>query len=180
MNDLSTPIFHRPVVMDDRDKPKNVNLKANAAECAALAASFELHAINQLEGTATLTPQGAGKVTVKGTITASYEPICGVTLQPFKQKLSKSFVRHYATESLTVETTEEVELPADDSLDPDPIIDGVIDLGAALAEELAVRLDPYPRAPGVAFEGLDTDPEATIAANESPFAKLVVLKDRQK
>ena len=180
MNDQSPPLFHRLVEMGDREKPKNVQLEASKAERAALAVSYGLHAVDRLEGTATLIPQGDGKVTVKGSITAEYQPICSISLHPFEQKVSKTFIRHYAPEYLSDETTEEVELPADDALDPDPIVDGKIDLGAALAEELAVRLDPYPRAPNVVFDGLDTDPEATEELNESPFAKLAVLKDQRK
>ena len=37
----------------------------------------------------------------------------------------------------------------DDEDEPDPIIDGKIDLGALAAEFFALGLDPYPRKPGV-------------------------------
>ena len=38
-----------------------------------------------------------------------------------------------------------------DEDDPDPVIDGKIDLGALAAEFFALGLDPYPRKPGVEF-----------------------------
>ena len=56
-----------------------------------------------------------------------------------------------------------------DDDEPDPIVDGKIDLGALAAEFFALGLDPYPRKPGVAFEPpAEPEPEAT------PFA---VLRD---
>ena len=56
---------------------------------------------------------------------------------------------------------------------PDVYRDGRIDLGAIVAEHLALGLDPYPRSPGVAFDGhIEDDP----AADPSPFAALAALK----
>ena len=51
--------------------------------------------------------------------------------------------------------------------EPDPLVDGKIDLGALAAEFFALGLDPYPRKPGVAFEPpAEPEPQAT------PFAVL--------
>ena len=55
-----------------------------------------------------------------------------------------------------------------DEDEPDPIIDGKIDLGALAAEFFALGLDPYPRKPGVSFESPE-EAEATV----SPFSALV-------
>jgi uncharacterized metal-binding protein YceD (DUF177 family) len=60
---------------------------------------------------------------------------------------------------------------------PDPIIAGRIDLGALVTEFLALSLDPYPRKPGVEFEDAPTAPDDRL--EESPFAKLAALKDKQ-
>ena len=49
-----------------------------------------------------------------------------------------------------------------------------VDLAAPLLEELTLALDPYPRAPGVAFAALKD--EAAPTAN--PFAVLAKLKAR--
>ena len=50
---------------------------------------------------------------------------------------------------------------------PDEIDSPVYDLGTPLREELLLAIDPYPRAPGVAFE-----PPADEDHPESPFAVL--------
>jgi hypothetical protein len=61
------------------------------------------------------------------------------------------------------------------------LIDGEIDLGEAVAQQLAVALDPYPRAPGAAWPQADTG-DADIAAEpvRRPFAALDALKKRGK
>jgi hypothetical protein len=56
-----------------------------------------------------------------------------------------------------------------DEDEPDPIIDGKIDLGALTAEFFALGLDPYPRKPGAA---LDEEP-ANTEGTDSPFAALI-------
>jgi hypothetical protein len=58
---------------------------------------------------------------------------------------------------------------------PDPIVAGRIDLGALVAEFLALGLDPYPRKPGVEFA--EPQGAAHEPVGESPFAKLRGLKD---
>jgi hypothetical protein len=53
-----------------------------------------------------------------------------------------------------------------------PSENGVVDLGEAVAEQLALALDPYPRAPGAAM------PEETddAAAERHPMAALAKLR----
>jgi len=58
-----------------------------------------------------------------------------------------------------------------DEDEPDPIIDGKIDIGALAAEFFALGLDPYPRKPGAQFAPLKPDD-----AGEQPFAALQTLK----
>ena len=63
-------------------------------------------------------------------------------------------------------------LSAEEALDieedgPDPLIGGVVDLGALAGEFLTLALDPYPRKPGAAFE----EP-APAVPEESPFSAL--------
>ena len=57
---------------------------------------------------------------------------------------------------------------------PDPIIGGQIDLGALVAEFLALGLDPHPRKPGVEFEKPRNPADEDNV--ESPFSKLQALK----
>jgi uncharacterized metal-binding protein YceD (DUF177 family) len=75
-----------------------------------------------------------------------------------------------------------VVLPADGALSEDPDgpdeiqadATGHFDLGEALAEELSLSLNPYPRAEGADFP--PTPEEVPEAAPRTPFAKLAALR----
>jgi hypothetical protein len=75
-----------------------------------------------------------------------------------------------------------VVLPADAALSEDPDgpdeiqadATGHFDLGEALAEELSLSLNPYPRAPGAQLP--DAEDDEAKAAPRNPFAKLAALR----
>jgi hypothetical protein len=99
---------------------------------------------------------------------------CVVTLRPVHTHIARSVTRilHLATgvqgfaDKGGLVTTTAV---AEDS--PDEIDSPVYDLGTPLREEFALAIDPYPRAPGVAFKS-----PADEDRPESPFAVLKKLK----
>ena len=55
--------------------------------------------------------------------------------------------------------------------EPEPLVDGVADLGVVATEFLLLAIDPYPRKPGVVFE-----PPSTEDSGANPFAALAALK----
>jgi uncharacterized metal-binding protein YceD (DUF177 family) len=65
-----------------------------------------------------------------------------------------------------------MELSSLEDDEPELIEGTSIDLAAPVLEELSLALDPYPRAPGVAFES----PKQEKAPADSPFAVLESLK----
>ena len=94
-----------------------------------------------------------------------------MTLEPFPAAVEEEIDVRFAPRDDEVaarrrpDEPETVSMTVDD--EPDPLIDGKIDLGALAAEFFALGLDPYPRKPGVAFEPpVEPEPEAT------PFAVL--------
>jgi hypothetical protein len=68
----------------------------------------------------------------------------------------------------------EVEIEAAGADEPEPIVEGRIDLGEAVVQHLAVNLDPYPRAPGARLPDLATEDGPV---RENPFAALQRLRD---
>ena len=56
---------------------------------------------------------------------------------------------------------------------PEPLIGGVVDLGALATEFLILGLDPYPRKPGAVFE-----PPQDVKPDPGPFAALAGLKEK--
>ena len=98
---------------------------------------------------------------------------CVVTLQPVRTHIARSFTRvlhlRPGVERFADGGQVAATVVAEDS--PDEIDSPVYDLGTPLREELALAIDPYPRAPGVVFES-----PADEDRPESPFAALRKFK----
>jgi uncharacterized metal-binding protein YceD (DUF177 family) len=100
---------------------------------------------------------------------------CVVTLDPVRSTHNGAFSRRYRVVAKAASRRSprglEPEADADDEI-PEVVTSSIIDLAAPLLEELSLVLDPYPRAPGVAFEPLKEEPKTT----DNPFAVLAKLK----
>ena len=146
---------------------------AAAAERAALAERFGLVGIDELTADFTLKPTGRG-VRVTGVVRARAIQTCVVSLEPFAAEVEEEVDVRFApppSEPSKGRSAEEI-LHFDDEDEPDPIVEGKIDLGALAAEFLALGLDPYPRKPGVEFEA----PSEGEDLDDSPFAALSRVK----
>ena len=148
-----------------------VTIEANPTERAALAALLKLPSIESLNATLTLKRAARGGARVIGTVSGALTQTCVVTLELFPATVEEEVDVRFAPpddERAARRGTQEPEtFSVADEDEPDPIIDGKIDVGALAAEFFALGLDPYPRKPGVAFEPpVEPEPEAT------PFAVL--------
>lgn len=167
-----TPEFHRPLAISRIGPPgRRERLVATAAECAALAARFAIPAIGSLEAELSLAPAKGGAVAAEGWLRAKVTQSCVVTLDPVAERVEVPLRLRFIPEG---------DAPSDDPDTPDEIeIEaGMIDLGEAVAEQLSLALDPYPRAPGAALPphlvpAPEPEPEP---AKVHPFA---ALKRRQ-
>jgi hypothetical protein len=130
--------------------PVHRSIEAGEAECAALASRFGLVALPALSAEITLTPAAAGQIRLDGRLTARVVQSCVVTLEPVPAEIAESFTLFYA--EAAPPAAHSIDLPVDDEAWPEPLVDGAIDIGEAVAQQLAVALDPYPRAPGATFE----------------------------
>jgi hypothetical protein len=148
-----------------------VTIEATSAEREALASFYELPAIAALTATLRLEPWGHGGAHVTGAVHAELTQICVVSLEPFPTSIDEvvdlRFAPQTAAESRSPATKETQTFSLADEDEPDPVIDGKIDLGALTAELFALGLDPYPRKPGVVFEQ-----SASSEPADSPFSAL--------
>ncbi len=96
---------------------------------------------------------------------------CVVTLEPVKSRIARSFHRDlFLTQT---KPAMEVDIAPVDEDGREEIASLRYDLAVPVLEELALAIDPYPRAPGVEFE-----PPRDADQPEHPFAALKALKDR--
>ncbi|PVB63287.1 DUF177 domain-containing protein [Labrenzia sp. 011] len=166
------------------DKDQTVVVEPDAAGLKAIAGAFDLEAVRSLKARFTLKPYRKAGLRVVGPVNASITQICVVSLEPFESALElevdRTFEPHSSKPRKIRDLNADGEIEIDlETLDPpDVIIDGVLDLGAVICEELALSLDPFPRKPGVAFDGGDTGADDGEEEKEpSPFAALQALKD---
>ena len=136
--------------------PYTLAVEARPAERAALAARFDLLALDTL--TADLSAHTeAGGVRVGGRVVASGAQACGLS------GIAVPFVIDEAVDLrfIQVQTVagDDIEL-SDGDLDVLEIDGDSIDLGEAAAQSLGLALDPYPRAPGAEL------PAAVIAEDK--------------
>lgn len=178
-----TPEFHRPVrVAELADGENSIEFAADATERQALARRFALVGLDRLEAHLTLVPaDDRCGLDVEGRLVAEVIQSCVVTLDPVRAKIDAVFRRAYAAEPPPEDDGDLGPSLLDVADPPDPIVDGTVDLGEAVAEELALALDPFPRAAGVTFEEFSKkyNKSKEIEDKSHPFAVLADLKRKR-
>ena len=158
-----------------KDQSQIFTVRASESQRAALASRFALPAISLLEGRFALHHERSGIICATLTMYAAVTQTCVVTLDPFEAVIKDTAALRFVPEAamryvpggdVQGEAEEDVTPDTLDSPDDIPYANDSIDLGAALAEQLALALDPYPRKPGAAL------PEAASDDSANPFAGL--------
>jgi Large ribosomal RNA subunit accumulation protein YceD len=150
---------------------QTVTLDASPEEREALAAAYGLPAIASLGATLDLVRGSRGGVRVTGRVHGELTQVCVVSLEPFPASVDEDVDVRFAPRAEDDASRrprgelEAVSMTGED--EPDPIVDGRIDLGALAAEFFSLGLDPYPKKPGATFE-----PPEVPNDGETPFAVL--------
>jgi hypothetical protein len=141
------------------------------AERAVIARALDLASLGRLDVIFEISG-GRGEWRLSGHIDAEGEQVCGVTLAPLAFRISEPFSLWLVQgDQAPVGEDGVLELSPDDE-GPDLIDSPRVDLGVYAVEQLALRLDPFPRAPGAVFEAPESE------APPSPFAVLARLRDQ--
>lgn len=166
--------FSRSVRLDTLGPgARRIEIAAEADERAALKQRFGLLGVDMLTAWAEITREGDAAIAV-GALKASVTQACVASGEPVPAKIAEDFALRFVPESAEP-PPEEIELDASD-LDEIPYSGSSIDLGEAVAQTLALALDPFPRSPN-ADEALRA---AGVVDEEDvgPFAALKGLKDK--
>lgn len=173
--------FSRPFAVDEMGADEvRVELEARAEERAALARRLDLLALDRLTAVARIKRSGAGGAFgVHVNFVADVVQSCVVTLDPIPVHIEESVDLVYAPEHEIPVERVEVVLSQEGEDRPEPLREGAIDLGEAVAEHLALALDPYPRRPGVSLDDVRRagGPESG-AEDEGPLAMLRRWKEK--
>lgn len=149
-----------------------VELTATPEECAALAKRFALVAVKALSATVQLDAKGA-TISAKGRLRAQVVQSCAVSGDDLPARIDEAIDLRFVPAAAS--HAEELELEAGD-LDEIEYEGTQFDLGEALAQTMALGIDPYaegPRAEAVRRSAGLLDEQAS-----GPFAALKgLLKD---
>ena len=162
---------HRLTLDRVRDGDR-VDLAADDEERRSIAERLDLPSLERLEAHASLSREGQ-TVRAAGRVAASLEQRCVVTGEPVSAHIDEAFEIAFMPEPRAGDLPEEVELAAEDC---DVVFhDGTaIDLGSAIADTLALSLDPYPRS--AAAEAALREAGVLSEEEAGPFAALAKLK----
>ncbi len=125
-------------------------IAATSVERQALARRFDLLALDRLEGEVRLSRLAGGLIRLSATFAAEVVQACVVSLEPVASDLNDQFSILYGPSA--PDSSVVVDLESDII---EPFEAAAIDIGEAVAQQLALVLNPYPRAPGAGLAGAE-------------------------
>ena len=171
------PEFSRPILLGSLgDRPMQIRLEADEKQREALAKRFDLISLGMLTTDISLTRDG-DIVTMDGAWQGELKQSCAVSGEPVAQHLDEALSLRFAREAYAqIEDEEEgIELSPEDC-DTLPHDGRAVDVGEALAQTMALALDPFPRSEAAEeyarAAGLKTEDEA------GPFGALAALRSK--
>jgi uncharacterized metal-binding protein YceD (DUF177 family) len=151
-------------------------LEADRAVREAMAEVAGLREILSASASFEVTPKTGGRFHVEGRVQARIRQTCVVTLDPIENDIDEAIDLTFAPPEqipqLAALVDEAAEVGDEIPDPPEPIENGVIDLGRLATDVLFLAIDPYPRKPDAVFEPVvaAADPE------DHPFAALKALR----
>jgi uncharacterized metal-binding protein YceD (DUF177 family) len=168
---MSLPEFSRVIDLRQCDG-RMIQLAANAEECARLAERLGLVRIDSLKATLWLA-RDVDVVEARGTMEASFVQTCAVSAEDLPIAVREPLTLRFVPASAADRPDEDIEIESDD---PDEIeyAGTGIDFGEAIAQSLALAIDPFATGPEAVLAR-----ESLQAESDSPFAALAALKKTQ-
>jgi len=123
-----------------------------------------------------------GRIHVTGRVRARIGQTCVVTLDPIENEIDEAIDLLFAPSGQIAgekipQLTDVVDPPVKPDAEtpdpPEPIVNGVIDLGRLATDVLFLAIDPYPRKPDAVFEPYIEPAEP----DDHPFAALKAMQD---
>jgi uncharacterized metal-binding protein YceD (DUF177 family) len=176
MRDSADPWSIPVVVAQIPDTGLHRGFEASPATRAAMADVAGLREVLSAQASLDVTPKGGGRVHVTGRVQARIGQTCVVSLDPIENDIDEAIDLIFAPPEQIPEMAALVDEAAERDSEipdpPEPIENGMIDLGRVATDALFLAVDPYPRKPDAVFEPLVVaeDPE------DHPFAALKALQ----
>ena len=154
-------------------------LDADEAQRKAMAELGALREIVSARATFDVMLRKDGRVQVSGQVRARVGQICVVTLDPMESDVDELIDVTFAPPEQIpdlADLAEDAGESGEEADPPEPIVNGVIDLGRLATDALFLGIDPYPRKPDAVFAHEVTPPDP----DDHPFAALKALQTKPK
>ena len=152
------------------------DIEADAAIRQAIAELAEVREVLSVQASFDVTPKSGGRYQVTGAVRARVGQTCVVSLEEIENEIDEPIDFMFAPPDQIPQMADLVDEAAESDEEtpdpPEPIENGIIDLGRLATDVLFLAIDPYPRKPDAVFEPLvePADPE------DHPFAALKALQ----
>ena len=161
-----------PVTLEDvAETGAHYDLVADAQVRAAVAQMAGLRDLPSLDANFDVARRGADGLHVAGRVSATVGQVCVVTLEPLGNEVDERVDLLFVLPPATEREDGAIGTRGETADETEPLIGGLVDLGALAIEFLILGLDPYPRKSGVVFQ-----PRLEAKADPGPFAALASLK----
>ncbi len=175
-NKLPQSEWFSPVRADDVPSDgKVLHIKASAAQQKEIAKRLDVRRIDPLEADILVSSQNGGHTLhISGTVKATVIQDCVVSNDPIESVIEEPFEAWYANHEKAasfaraqhklkaIEEGDEVQM-LEECDDPEPLIDGQVDVGEVAIQFLSLAINPYPRKDG-GQEDSDAEENATADA----------------
>ena len=152
------------------------DIEASPVERAAMAEVGGLREVLSATASLDVTPMSSGRFHVGGRVRARIGQTCVVTLDPILNDIDEEIDLIFAPPEQIPELSDLVDDAPEGDVEipdpPEPIENGIIDLGRLATDALYLAVDPYPRRPDAVFE----PPVEAADPDSHPFAALKALK----
>ena len=176
MTDKADPWSVPIAVAQVPDAGLHRDIEAGPAARAAMAELAGLREILSASASLDVTPKGGGRFQVEGRVQARIGQTCVVTLDPIENDIDEAIDLIFAPPEQIPELADLVDEAAESDVEipdpPEPIENGVIDLGRVATDALFLGIDPYPRKADAVFE----PPVVAADPKDHPFAALKALQ----
>jgi hypothetical protein len=187
---LNTEWSHKIAVDTLPDQAWRKTIVAEDQECRDLARRLGMQSVEGLEADMIVERVSGGKIHVAGTVRGLVRQPCVVTTVETIQNIEETFESWYADKDAAISLARirhdkmsqmmDSEVPMlDEYDDPEPVLNGQIDLGELAAQYLSLAVNPYPRADGVTEEesGKILTERGVAPESRNPFAALKKWKE---
>jgi hypothetical protein len=172
---IANPWNARVAVVQIPETGLHRDIEADGATRMALAKIAGVRDIESARASFDLTPKRDDSLHVRGRVSARVGQTCVVSLDPIENDIVEDIDLVFVPEGRLSEFADAID---GDDADreiadaPEPIVNGVIDLGRLATDALFLGIDPYPRKPDAVF----VPRPSAVDPEDHHFAALKALK----